>query len=80
MKKIINFFKTAKQKISDFLFKNRYGTVMVLVGIIVAFWDFTSKFLFDGQEFPALKGVFSIFSTHNTGGAGSIFANATCYL
>lgn len=80
MKKIIDFLKKTKQKIGDFLFKNRFGTIMVLTGIIVAFWDFTTKFLFDGQEYPALKGVFSIFSTHNTGGAWSIFANATWLL
>ena len=80
MKKIINFFKTAKQKIGDFLFKNRFGTVMVFVGIIVAFWDFTTKFLFDGQQIPVLNGFFSIYSTYNTGGAWSIFSNATWLL
>lgn len=80
MKKIINFFKITKQKISDYLYKNRYGTIMLLVGVIVAFWDLTTKFLFDGQETPVLKGIFSIFSTHNTGGAWSIFSNATLVL
>ena len=79
-RKIVGFFKTARQKISDFLFKNRYGTVMVLVGIIVAFWDLTLKFLLDGQQMPVIKGFFSFFSTHNTGGAWSIFSNMTWLL
>lgn len=79
-KKIINFFKVAKQKVQDFLFKNRYGTIMVLVGLIVAFWDFTLKFLCDGQQMPVLNGFFSISSSHNTGGAWSIFSNLTWLL
>lgn len=80
MKKISDFFKNIKQKIGDFLFKNRYGTIMVFVGIIVAFWDFTTKFLFDEQQVSVINGFFSIFSTHNTGGAWSIFSNATWLL
>lgn len=80
MEKISNFFRNIKKKIGDFLFNNRYGTIMIFVGIIVAFWDFTTKFLFDGQQAPVINGIFSIFSTHNTGGAWSIFSNATWLL
>lgn len=63
--------------ISDFFFKNRYGTIMFLVGAIVAFWDLFLKSMLDGKNMSAIKGVFSIVSTHNTGGAWSIFAGST---
>ncbi|MBE7074477.1 MAG: signal peptidase II [Clostridiales bacterium] len=66
-----------KIKIQDFFFSFRYVTVMLLIGLIVAFWDFTLKYLLDGKTMPALNGIFSIFSTHNTGGAWSIFSDAT---
>lgn len=79
-KKIANFFKKLNEKVKDFLFKNRYGTIMVLVGIIVAFWDLTLKFLLDGKNLPAINGIFNIYSTHNTGGAWSIFAGSTIIL
>ena len=79
-KKIFNFFKKINEKVKDFLFKNRYGTIMFLVGIIVAFWDLTLKYLLDGKNLPAIKGIFNIYSTHNTGGAWSIFAGSTIIL
>lgn len=78
--KIGKFFKSITSKINDFLFKNRYGTVMTLVGIIIAFWDLILKDLLDGKNFQGIKGVFSIFSTHNTGGAWSIFPGNTLFL
>lgn len=79
-KKIANFFKKVNKKVKDFLFKNRYGTIMFLVGIIVAFWDLILKFLLEGKNLPAIKGIFNIYSTHNTGGAWSIFAGSTIIL
>lgn len=79
-KKIGSFFSKIKNAVANFLFKNRYGTIMLLVGGIVAFWDLVLKFLSDGKTLPALKGVFNIYSTHNTGGAWSIFSNSTLFL
>ena len=79
-KKIGNFFSKVRKCFADFFFKNRYGTVMLLIGGIVAFWDLILKFLLDGKNFPALKGIFNIYSTHNTGGAWSIFSNNTVLL
>ncbi len=73
IKKINNWF-------ADFFFKNRYGTIMVLVGIIVAFWDLFLKGMLDGKNMSAINGVFSIVSTHNTGGAWSIFSGNTVLL
>lgn len=74
--KIGNFFKKIRNVISDFLFKNRYGTIMALVGIIVAFWDLVLKYLLDGKSMDAIPGFFSIYSSHNTGGAWSIFSGS----
>ena len=59
-KKIGMFFKKIYISIRDFLFKNRYGTIMILVGLIVAFWDLTLKFLLDGKYLTGLKGLFNI--------------------
>lgn len=79
-KKVINFFKRASQAVKDFFFKNRYGTVMLLVGITIAFWDLLFKFLLDGKTYSGVAGFFSIMSTHNTGGAWSIFSSSTTFL
>lgn len=79
-KKIGDFFTRIKQAFANFLFKNRYGTIMLLVGGIVAFWDLILKFLSDGKSLPAINGIFNIYSTHNTGGAWSIFSNSTIFL
>lgn len=77
LNKIKNFFTKVKNAISDFLFNNRYGTIMILVGLIVAFWDLILKFLLDGKIMNAIPGFFGIYSTHNTGGAWSIFSGST---
>lgn len=79
-KKISNFSNKIKSAIGNFFFRNRYGTVMFLVGCMVAFWDLVLKYLLDDKKMPALNGVFSINSTHNTGGAWSIFSNNTLFL
>ncbi len=77
MSKVKTFFEKSGTARKNFLFKNRYGTVMFLTGITIAFWDLILKFLSDGKTLPAIKGFFGIVSTHNTGGAWSIFSNAT---
>ena len=80
MEKKINFFKKLKTNISDFFFKFRYGTVMFLVGIIIAFWDLFLKLFTDNGEQTIIKGVLSFYSTHNSGAAWSILSDSTTFL
>lgn len=79
-KKMGKFFNKIKVAIANFFFRNRFGTVMLLVGGIIAFWDLVLKYLLDGKEMSAINGVFRINSAHNTGGAWSIFSNNTTFL
>lgn len=69
-----------KKSISNFLFNNRYGTIMILVGAIVLFWDLLLKFLTDNTSQTILKNILSFTSSHNTGGAWSIFSGNTVFL
>lgn len=80
LKKIGNFFNKIKEAFANFFFRNRFGTVMLLTGGIIAFWDLILKYLLDGKHMSAINGVFRINSTHNTGGAWSIFSNNTTFL
>lgn len=76
----MNFFKKAKNKVFDFFYKFKFLTVMFLVGIIVIFWDLILKKFTDGKNISLIGGFLRIFSTHNTGGAWSIFSNNTLFL
>ncbi|MBE7082117.1 MAG: signal peptidase II [Clostridiales bacterium] len=89
MSKVKNFFKSIKnffvkctQAVKNFLYKNRFGTVMVLMGITIVFWDLILKFLTDGENMDVIKGFFRIESlpNGNTGGAFGILGNNTTLL
>ncbi len=73
MKKIID-------KIVWFCKKFKYGTVMFLVGAVVLYWDMLSKAISEGQNVSVIKGVFSFFSSHNTGAAWSVLNQHTWLL
>lgn len=69
-----------KKYLGDFFFKFRYGTIMVLVGLIVALWDLLTKVLTDGQSVTVIDGFLSFFSSHNTGAAWSMLSQHTWVL
>lgn len=69
-----------KKRISDFFLKFKYGTLMVLVGLVIAIFDIVSKVLTDGKSATVIDGFFSIVSSHNTGAAWSILSQHTWVL
>ena len=63
-----------KAKLKQFFSKYKYGLIISLVVLIIAFLDLLTKHLTDGKAQSIISGVISIFSTHNTGAAWSILS------
>jgi len=80
MSKIKQFFGNIKKKVGDFLYKNKFGYLIIITGVVAGFWDLFLKFMLDNKQMPVLENIFSIYSAHKTGGAWSIFSNATWLL
>ena len=48
--------------------------------VLLLVLDLVTKTIFEAKNITLIKGVFSIFSTHNTGAGFSIFSNQTTFL
>ena len=48
--------------------------------VLLLVLDLVTKAVFEAKNITLIKGVFSIFSTHNTGAGFSIFSNQTTFL
>ncbi len=58
----------------------KYDIAILLICVIVVAIDTIAKLITDGETLDGIPGFISIFSTHNFGGAWSIFSNATLVL
>ena len=65
------------RKTYNLLNKIRYEMVIVLTVCIVLLFDLITKVLTDGKSYAMVNGFIRVFSTHNTGGAWSIFSSQT---
>lgn len=71
--------KNFKDKLVNHL-KSKHFWIVVGFMLVIIFWDLVTKSLTDGYEIAVIPGFIGFSSTHNTGGAWSIFSKYTWLL